>query len=120
MLATPETLSITIRRFIFLFSANKEYTSFSFGISCVLKLNVSIKESSSSSSFAICTSASLLKQDWILASLFLSMSIALIHSVFTRLSKNLFIPSFSRKVVFPQPVLPTTKIAFYNRNYCGI
>ena len=97
MSATPEKSSITIRRSIFLLSPSKEFTSFSSGISCVLNLNVWINESRSSGSFAICTSVSLLKQDWILASLFLSMSILLIHSVFTRLPKNLLFRVFQEK-----------------------
>ena len=79
-------------------------------MSKVLNLNVSINKSSSFGSFATCASVSLLKQYRILVSLFLSMSIQLIHSVFTSSPKKLFVPSFSRNVVFPHPLLPTTKI----------
>ena len=97
MSATPETLSITIRQFMFLFSPNKEFTSFSSGISWVLNLNVSINESSSSGSFAICTSASLLKQDWILAFLLFINACSTDSFSFHKVSKKIIYSEFFKK-----------------------
>ena len=72
--------------------------------SIVPSLNFSMKSTSSSGS------TSLSKHDWTSASLRLSISIPLTHSVLNDFPKNLFTASFCKECVFPHPVFPMTNI----------